>query len=71
MQISFQHPRDEKEKIEKVCRCIQHNSDHAKDHSLVKTSSVNDRRFYKDLVADGYIERWVQPPWVHIYAKVL
>ena len=33
---------------------------------MVKTSSVNDRRFYKDLVVDGYIERWVQPPWVHI-----
>ena len=55
---SFQHPRDEKGKFGKVCGCILHNCDPANDHSLVKTSCVNDRRSYKDLVADGYIERW-------------
>ena len=55
---SFQHPQDEKGKFGKVCGCILHNCHPANDHSSVKTSCVNNRRSYKDLVADGYIERW-------------
>ena len=53
----FQHPRDEDGKFQKACGCSLHISDETEQQSLLRTTSVNDRKCYQKLISDGCIDR--------------
>ena len=54
---SYQHPRNEDRQVQKQCGCPVHVENPEEKNEVFKTSSVNRKKGYKNLVDEGLIDR--------------
>ena len=53
---SYQHPHNEAGQFQKQCGCSIHVENHEEKSKIFKTSSVNCKKGYKNLVDEGLID---------------